>query len=65
MFTNSERAGGRLDTAVRSSWTRSGLMPVPILGTDLSRLVQWLVLPLGTFRWASRSAARYLTRAIP
>ena len=44
-----------LNTAVRGSWAYSDLMPVvPILGTGLSPLAQWLVVPLAAFWWVSR-----------
>jgi hypothetical protein len=55
-----------LNTAVRSGWAYSDLMPVvPILGTGLSPLAQWLVVPLAAFWWASRPAAQYVPRIIP
>jgi hypothetical protein len=35
-----------LNTAVRANWTYSDLMPVvPLLGTGLSPLLQWIVVP--------------------
>ena len=51
-----------LNTAVRVSWTYSELMPVvPWIGTGLSPLAQWLVVPtvaLWAARWGSdRSSA--------
>lgn len=51
-----------LNTAVRVSWTYSELMPVvPWIGTGLSPLAQWLVVPtlaLWAARWGSdRTAA--------
>lgn len=46
-----------LNTAVRVSWTYSELMPVvPWIGTGLSPLAQWLVVPslaLWAARWGS------------
>ena len=46
-----------LNTVVRVSWTYSELMPVvPWIGTGVSPLVQWLVVPtvaLWTARWGS------------
>jgi hypothetical protein len=48
---------------VRRSWTYSHLMPVvPILGTGLSPLAQWIVIPLAAFRWAHREEAPYQLR---
>jgi hypothetical protein len=51
-----------LNVSVRGSWSYSALMPViPIIGTGLSALMQWIVVPLLAF-WVARhlqgSAAR-------
>ena len=48
-----------LNTAVRKEWAYSEMMPtLPPLGTGLSPLLQWLVVPLigfaVIFRWLSR-----------
>lgn len=44
-----------LNTTVRTSWDYSELMPVvPVIGTGLSPLLQWLAIPLAGFWWASR-----------
>lgn len=44
-----------LNTEVRGSWTYTDRMPVlPILGTGLSPLVQWLAIPTAAFWWARR-----------
>ena len=41
------------NTEVRSSWAYSSLMPtLPWIGTGLSPLLQWLVIPLAAFWWA-------------
>ena len=41
------------NTEVRSSWAYSKLMPtLPGLGTGLSPLLQWLVIPIVAFWWA-------------
>jgi hypothetical protein len=55
-----------LNTAVRGSWAYTDRMPVvPILGTGLSPLAQWLVIPLAAFWWARRSAALHFPRTCP
>lgn len=42
-----------LNTEVRGSWTYSDLMPrLPVNGTGLSPLAQWIVIPLAAFWWA-------------
>jgi hypothetical protein len=42
-----------LNVSVRQSWTYSPWMPrLPILGTGLSPLAQWVVVPVLSFRWA-------------
>lgn len=39
----------------RGSWTYSTLMPVvPMIGTGLSPLAQWIVIPAAAFWWARR-----------
>ncbi len=41
------------NTEVRNSWAYSSLMPtLPGLGTGLSPLLQWLVIPIAAFWWA-------------
>ena len=45
----------RLNTTVRQSWTYSPLMPVlPLIGTGLSPLLQWLVVPSVALTLATR-----------
>jgi hypothetical protein len=52
-----------LNVEVRRSWAYSDLMPVlPVLGTGLSPLAQWIVVPLVAFRWAHREAIPYQLR---
>ena len=42
-----------LNVAVRASWTYKAVMPrLPPLGTGLSPLLQWIVVPLIAFAWA-------------
>ena len=49
--------GERLNVDVRRSWTYSDLMPrLPLLGTGLSPIVQWIVVPAGALVWARRRA---------
>jgi len=46
-----------LNTAVRGSWAYSDLMPtVPVIGSGVSPLAQWLVVPLAAALWARRRA---------
>jgi hypothetical protein len=45
-----------LNTVVRQTWAYSDLMPVvPVIGTGLSPLLQWVVVPLLAFHLARRS----------
>jgi hypothetical protein len=42
-----------LNVAVRGSWAYASAMPrVPPLGTGLSPLLQWIIVPLAAFAWA-------------
>lgn len=46
-----------LNTEIRQSWAYTELMPtLPILGTGLSPLAQWIVIPVSAFLWAGRPA---------
>jgi hypothetical protein len=55
-----------LNTEVRRSWAYSDLMPVvPVLGTGLSPLMQWIVIPLAAFQWARWAAKLYPSRTSP
>ena len=46
-----------LNVGVRRSWAYSDLMPrLPLLGTGLSPIVQWIVVPAGALVWARRRA---------
>lgn len=56
------------NTEVRNSWAYSNLMPtLPGLGTGLSPLLQWFVIPIAAFWWARpRCAAQLIpTEEIP
>lgn len=47
-----------LNVELRGSWAYRDLMPrLPILGTGLSPVVQWLVVPSAAFWWARRGIA--------
>lgn len=47
-----------LNLVVRQSWAYSELMPVlPLLGTGVSPLMQWIVIPIAALWLARRSAA--------
>lgn len=47
-----------LNVAVRGNWGYTDLMPiVPPIGSGLSPLAQWIVIPLGAFWWARRTPA--------
>ncbi len=42
-----------LNVSVRGSWAYAATMPVvPVLGTGLSPLLQWIVVPVASFWWA-------------
>ena len=46
-----------LNVDVRRSWTYSDLMPrLPLLGTGLSPIVQWIVVPVAALAWARHRA---------
>lgn len=46
-----------LNTQVRASWAYSDLMPtLPVTGTGLSPLAQWVIIPLAAFWWARQRA---------
>lgn len=49
-------------TEIRNSWAYSRLMPtVPGLGTGLSPLLQWVIIPITAFWWARpRHAERFM-----
>lgn len=47
-----------LSTEVRASWAYTESMPrLPVIGTGLSPLAQWIVIPLAGFWWARRTVA--------
>ncbi|MCL4765535.1 MAG: hypothetical protein KJZ80_04825 [Hyphomicrobiaceae bacterium] len=44
-----------LNTEVRRSWAYTSHMPrLPLLGTGIAPLTQWIVIPLAAFWWAKR-----------
>jgi hypothetical protein len=44
-----------LNISVRGSWAYAATMPVvPVLGTGLSPILQWIILPLASLTWARR-----------
>lgn len=44
-----------LNTEIRGSWAYDDLMPtLPLIGTGVSPLAQWIVVPLAAFWWARR-----------
>src|SRR3546814_14768649 len=46
-----------LNTEIRGSWAYTDAMPqLPLVGSGLSPLAQWIVVPLIAFWWASRSS---------
>lgn len=48
------------DTTVAGTWAYSELMPImPIIGSGLSPVAQWIVLPLLGFWWAGRNLASF------
>jgi hypothetical protein len=51
-----------LNTEVRGAWAYSTFMPVlPPIGTGLSPILQWIVVPLAGFGWAYRPLKRLAT----
>ncbi|KAB2916385.1 MAG: hypothetical protein F9K29_11600 [Hyphomicrobiaceae bacterium] len=47
-----------LNTEVRGSWAYAGSMPqLPLIGTGLAPLMQWLIIPPLAFWWARRPLA--------
>lgn len=48
-----------LNIAVRQAWAYRDLMPViPIIGTGLSPILQWIIIPLAGFYFALRPESR-------
>jgi hypothetical protein len=46
-----------LNTEVRGSWAYADIMPLlPVIGTGLTPLLQWIVVPIFALRWARRGA---------
>ena len=44
-----------LNTEIRGNWAYAELMPtLPLIGSGLSPLTQWIVIPLAAFWWARR-----------
>lgn len=44
-----------LNAEIRGSWTYSDLMPIiPWIGSGISPIAQWIVIPLAAFWWARR-----------
>ena len=44
-----------LNTEIRGSWAYTGLMPqLPLIGSGVSPLAQWIFVPLAAFWWARR-----------
>lgn len=53
-----------LNIEVREAWAYSDLMPViPIIDAGLSPVLQWIVIPLAGFRFASAPRGKFRTRA--
>jgi hypothetical protein len=48
-----------LNVGLRGSWAYSEFMPVvPLTGTGLAPLLQWLILPVAAYRLATRGIAQ-------
>ena len=48
-----------LNTDIRGSWAYTDLMPrLPLIGTGVSPLAQWLVVPLAALWWSRRPFPR-------
>jgi len=44
-----------LNTEIRGSWAYSDWMPtLPLIGAGLSPFLQWIIVPIVSFRWARR-----------
>jgi hypothetical protein len=44
-----------LNISVRGSWAYAATMPVvPVLGTGLSPILQWIIIPISSLNWARR-----------
>jgi photosystem II stability/assembly factor-like uncharacterized protein len=61
-----------LNVEIRGSWGYADSMPtVPVLGTGLAPLAQWVIVPLTAFRWAHRNTIPYtkdkaiMTKVLP
>lgn len=47
-----------LNTEIRGSWAYTALMPqLPLIGTGIAPLAQWIIVPLIAFWWARRPIA--------
>jgi hypothetical protein len=54
-----------LNIVARESWAYSDLMPVlPVIGTGISPLLQWIAIPVAALWLARRSAVRKLRLAV-
>ena len=48
-----------LNTEIRGSWAYTDLMPqLPLIGTGIAPLAQWIVVPLAAFWWSRRPLPR-------
>lgn len=49
-----------LNTEIRGSWAYTDVMPtLPLIGSGLSPLAQWIVIPLAAFWWARHPASSH------
>ena len=55
-----------LNTEIRGSWAYTDLMPqLPLIGTGIAPLVQWIIVPAAAFWWAYRPfAAQFVAKSI-
>lgn len=48
-----------LNTEIRGSWAYADVMPtLPLIGTGIAPLAQWIAVPLAAFWWSHRPLAR-------
>lgn len=48
-----------LNVDIRAAWSYRDIMPVvPVVGTGLTPIVQWILVPVAAFWWARRSMMR-------
>ena len=55
-----------LNVSFRGSWAYAAAMPVvPVVGTGLSPILQWIVVPTASFMWVRSRKSWKLSEALP